>query len=72
MISRITRLPSRIPVGTRYVIEGRGGHIYLRYLEFPDGRQIALPADPGERKGAGAAARRRRDARKQAPKKISA
>jgi len=42
--SRISRLPSRFPVGTRYVIEGRGGHVHLRYLEFPDGRQIELPA----------------------------
>ena len=42
--SRISRLPSRFPVGTRYVIEGRGGHVHLRYLEFPDGRQIQLPA----------------------------
>jgi len=45
MGSRIRRLPSRFPVGTRYVIEGRGGHVHLRYLEFPDGRQINLPAD---------------------------
>ena len=30
---------------TLYVIEGRGGHVYLRYLEFPDGRQIKLLAD---------------------------
>jgi hypothetical protein len=43
--SRIRRLPSRFPVGTRYVIEGRGGYVHLRYLEFPDGRQIKLPAD---------------------------
>jgi hypothetical protein len=43
--SRISRLPSRFPIGTRYVIEGRGGHVHLRYLEFPDGRQIKLPAD---------------------------
>jgi len=42
--SRISRLPSRFPVGTRYVIEGRGGHVHLHYLEFPDGRQIQLPA----------------------------
>jgi len=42
--SKISRLPSRFPVGTRYVIEGRGGHVYQQYLEFPDGRQIQLPA----------------------------
>jgi len=40
-----SRLPSRFPVGTRYVIEGQGGRICLRYLEFPDGRRIDLPAD---------------------------
>jgi hypothetical protein len=40
-----SRLPSRFPVGTRYVIEGHGGRICLRYLEFPDGRKIDLPAD---------------------------
>ena len=45
MSSQAVRLPSRFPVGTRYVIEGRGGRIQLRYLEFPDGRQVDLPAD---------------------------
>jgi len=49
MGSRFSRLPSRFPVGTRYVIEGRGGHVHLRYLEFPDGRQINLPADRTQR-----------------------
>ena len=47
-------LPSRFPVGTRYVVEGRGGgrgrlRIRLRYLEFPDGRHIQLPVDLGYR-----------------------
>jgi hypothetical protein len=47
-------LPSRFPVGTRYVIEGRGGgrgalRIHLRYLEFPDGRHIELPVDVAHR-----------------------
>jgi hypothetical protein len=40
-----SRLPNRFPVGTRYVIEGRAGRICLRYLEFPDGRKVDLPAD---------------------------
>jgi hypothetical protein len=44
MRSKFSRLPSRFPVGTRFVIEGRGGHIHAQYLEFPDGRQIDLPA----------------------------
>ena len=43
---QINRLPSHFPNGTRYVIEGRDGHILLRYLEFPDGRHVDLPADP--------------------------
>jgi len=39
MSSLVDRLPSRFPVGTRYVIEGRAGaegglRIHLRYLEF--------------------------------------
>jgi hypothetical protein len=50
MASQVDRLPSRFPVGTRYVIEGRGGdegrlRIHLRYLEFPDGRHLDLPVD---------------------------
>jgi len=48
-------LPSRFPVGTRYVVEGCGGakgplRIHLRYLEFPDGRQVKLPADIAHRR----------------------
>jgi hypothetical protein len=48
MSSQVERLPDRFPVGTRYVIEGRTSpdgrtRIHLRYLEFPDGRQVDLP-----------------------------
>ena len=54
MGSQADRLPSRFPVGTRYVVEGRGGgegrlHIHSRYLEFPDGRHVDLPVDLAER-----------------------
>ena len=54
MSSLVDRLPSRFPVGTRYVIEGRawaegGLRIHLRYLEFPDGRQVELPSDTAQR-----------------------
>jgi hypothetical protein len=44
-MSHVDRLPNRFPDGTRYVIEGRAGRILSRYLEFPDGRHIDLPAD---------------------------
>ena len=43
--SAAERLPSRFPVGTRFVIEGKGGRIHKRYVEFPDGRQVALPLE---------------------------
>jgi hypothetical protein len=59
------RLPRRFPVGTRYVVEGRGGgegrlRIHLRYLEFPDGRHVDLPVDTAKRVRS---RRRRRDPR---------
>jgi hypothetical protein len=45
MSASAVRLPNRFPVGTRFVIEGRAGRIHLRYLEFPDGRQVVLPSE---------------------------
>jgi hypothetical protein len=59
MGSEASRIPSRFPVGTRYVIEGRAGRISLRYLEFPDGRKVHLPADLAARAKSRAPARRR-------------
>ena len=49
------RLPSRFPVGTKFVIEGkRGGEgqvqVSSRYLEFPDGTFFPLPVRPSKRK----------------------
>jgi hypothetical protein len=43
-----SRLPSRFPVGTKFVIEGRRGgegqvQVLSRYLEFPDGTFFRLP-----------------------------
>jgi hypothetical protein len=58
MSSAVQRLPSRFPVGTRFVIEGRGGRIKSRYVEFPDGRHVDLPID----RPAGTASRGRRAA----------
>jgi hypothetical protein len=64
------RLPKRFPVGTRYIVEGRGdtkGHldIRLRYLEFPDGRHLDLPAEPSVDLA------RRMQHRRQPPSRIS-
>jgi hypothetical protein len=64
------RLPSRFPVGTRYVIEGRAGRIQLRYLEFPDGRKIDLPADLAARTKSRVASGRHRTARSPGRKKL--
>ena len=51
MASSLSRLPSRFPVGTKFVIEGRCGiegqlQVYSRHIEFPDGTFIPLPARP--------------------------
>jgi len=40
--TKVKQLPGQFPVGTRYIIEGRGGRIDQRYLEFPDGQKIDL------------------------------
>lgn len=42
-----SHLPRRLPAGTKYVIEGRGGRdgrlrVFSRYIEFPDGRHLQL------------------------------
>jgi hypothetical protein len=59
MASSSNRLPSRFPVGTKFVIEGRRGgegqsgdevKVLSRYLEFPDGTFFPLPAHPAQRK----------------------
>jgi hypothetical protein len=44
-MGQIDRLPSEVPDGTRFVIEGRAGRIVSRYLEFPDGRHVDLTVD---------------------------
>jgi hypothetical protein len=36
-----SRLPARVPVGTKYVLEGRGLFV-RRYIEFPNGRRVQL------------------------------
>jgi hypothetical protein len=44
-----SRLPSRFPVGTKFVIESRPARagqpqVYSRHLEFPDGTFFPLPS----------------------------
>jgi hypothetical protein len=44
------RIPKRVPVGTKYVIEGKSQgagqvHIFSRIVVFPDGRCFELPSD---------------------------
>jgi len=45
-------LPKRFPVGTTYVVEGRGGEdgnlcVFSRYVVLPGGQRINLGADLG-------------------------
>lgn len=44
-----SRLPSRFPVGTKFIIEARPrgkGQVFTRHLEFPDGRVLPLAEEP--------------------------
>jgi hypothetical protein len=48
MTTIISRLPSRFPVGTKFVIEARpcgNGRppVFVRHLELPDGTLVRLP-----------------------------
>ena len=57
MLWRTYEFPSRFPVGTKLVIEGRRGgegqvQIFSSYLEFPDGTFFPLPPQPPQRKPA--------------------
>jgi hypothetical protein len=58
MRSRPSQLPSRFPVGTRYVVEGSRGsqgglRVRSRYLEFPDGKHLDLPVHNPDRRRSG-------------------
>ncbi|MGE5164068.1 MAG: hypothetical protein ACM3IH_08600 [Sphingobacteriales bacterium] len=63
-----SRLPSRFPVGTKFVIEGKPGRegqvqVFNRYLEFPDGTFLRLPLRPAKDKPAPAGRRSGRSRR---------
>ena len=58
MKSSTSQLPSRFPVGTRYVVEGSRGsqgglRVRSRYLEFPDGKHLDLPVHNPDRRRSG-------------------
>jgi hypothetical protein len=49
---KASRLPKRFPVGTTYVVEGRGGEhgqlrVFSRYVVLPSGERINLGSDAG-------------------------
>jgi hypothetical protein len=61
---RSSSLPTRFPVGAKYVVEGRGGEdgqlrVFSRYVVLPGGRRIKLPADLGQFPELGASSPRR-------------
>jgi hypothetical protein len=50
MTMSASRLPDRFPIGSKYVVEGRGGgdgnlRVFSRYIVLPDGHRIDLPAN---------------------------
>lgn len=59
-----SRLPSRFPIGTRYVVEGTPGkdgtfRITSRFVVLPNGTELPLPLKPARRVRARAVAARR-------------
>ena len=38
---RSCRLPTRVPVGTKYILEASGSFV-RRHVELPNGRKVAL------------------------------
>ncbi|HEY0223677.1 MAG TPA: hypothetical protein VGC38_04105 [Pseudolabrys sp.] len=59
------RLPSRFPVGTKFIVEARQAakgqvQVFKRSLEFPDGTHVRLPARAEKRKAVADTRRHRR------------
>jgi len=44
MVAYPGRLPNRFPEGTKYIVEGGRGSGFSRYVVFPDGTRLRLPA----------------------------
>jgi hypothetical protein len=54
---RKSRIPSRFPVGTRYIVEGKPGkggklEVLSRYLIMPNGRRYDLTKSAAQRRPA--------------------
>jgi len=52
MECQIRHLPKRLPAGTVYVVEGRGGQhgnlrVSSRYVLMPSGQKVEIPAELG-------------------------
>lgn len=63
-----SNLPKSFPIGTTYVVEGRGGEagqlqVYSRYLVLPGGQRINLVDDASLKAAGPASARKRRSSR---------
>ena len=43
-----SRLPKRLPVGTKYVVESAGAFV-RRFVELPSGEKISLPTRKADR-----------------------
>jgi hypothetical protein len=64
MAYSLNRLPTRFPVGTKFVVEGRPARdgkaqIFSRFIEFPDGTTLRLPQRSAPLKSAPAGRRGR-------------
>lgn len=60
-----SHLPSRFPVGTKFIVEGRRPgegevQVFKRFLEFPDGTHVRLPARQAKCKSVADTRRHRR------------
>ena len=42
-MSSSSRVPKRVPIGTKYIVESNGLSV-RRYVEFPNGRRVNLSA----------------------------
>jgi hypothetical protein len=58
MVAYPDRVPNRFPEGTKYIVEGCRGGGFSRYVLFPDGTRLHLPARRGKNPAVGKGRRR--------------